>query len=145
VLRLPALGELKARRALRLERRGADADILGTELPPLRLAWRVQELTADEHRLEVARSVTALVHDADRKALPGASPVNRVAVRRARAALLALASHLADLDRPVAARGVLLAERLACDSRSPFYDRSRARRARMETEHARQALERRLP
>lgn len=143
MLRLPTVGELKARRALQRERRVADGDILATELPPLRLAWRVQELTRDEHRLDVARSLTQLVHGADRGALPGSSPVDRVAVRHARASLLALASRLADLDRPVAARGVLLANRLACDSRSPFYDRARARLARVETEWARQALERR--
>jgi hypothetical protein len=134
--------ELKARRALARERRAADDDLLATTLPPLRLAWRVQELIAPEHRLALARSATGLVHDADRGALPGASPTNRVAVRAARAHLLALASRLADLERPVTARGVLLADRLLSDSRSPFYDRTRARLARLETELAREALER---
>jgi hypothetical protein len=140
---LPTVKDLKARRALARERRAADDDLVATPLPPIRLAWRVQELVADGNRLELARCATELVHDADRATLPGASPVNRVAVRSARANLLALASRLADLDRPVTARGVLLAERLLSDAGSPFYDRNRARAARRETDAARQALERR--
>jgi len=133
---------VRARRVLRAERAAADSDLLETELPPLRLAWRVRELTSDEHRLDLVASVTSLVHDADSASLPGASPVNRVAVRTARANLLALASRLADLDRPVMARGVLLAERLAADARSPLYDRTTAGSARRATDAALRALER---
>jgi hypothetical protein len=142
---LPTVRELKERRALRVERRTADADLLATRLPPLRLAWRVQELTTGDHRVGLAQEITHLVHDADRGSLPGASPVNRVAVRAARSNLLALASRLADLDRPVTARGVLLVEKLLTDSRSAFYDRARARAARFDVDEARQALERNVP
>src|SRR5438552_2219015 len=108
--------DLKRRRALRAERAAADRDLIETDLPSPRLAWRVEELVADDHRLELARSVTDLVHDADGATLPGASPVNRAAVRSARAQLLALASRLADLECPVMPRGVLLTGRLVVDS-----------------------------
>jgi hypothetical protein len=135
--------DLKRRRALRVERAAADRDLLETDLPSPRLAWRVEELVSDEQRLALARSVTDLVHDADGTSLPGASPLNRVAVRGARAQLLALASRLADLDRPVMPRGVLLADRLVVDSKSPFYDRTRSNGARRAVDAALQALERR--
>lgn len=138
---LPIHG-LKARRELRSRRRAADADLIEAVAPPPRLAWRVRELTADANRLDLARSVTDLVHSADSSRLPGASPVNRVAVRSAASELLSLASRLAALERPVVPRGVLLAEQLVVDARSPFYDRDRAGEARQLTLVALQALDR---
>ena len=135
--------ELKKRRALQAERRAADGELIASVLPSPRLAWRVQELTSPEHRLDVSRDITSAVHDADGNRLPGASPLNRAAVRSARAQLLALASRLSDLEVPVLPRGVLLAERLVADSHSPLYDRARADRARREAERALTALERR--
>jgi hypothetical protein len=135
--------DLQRRRALRSERLAADAELIESELPSPRLAWRAHELVSDDHRVELARSVTDLVHGADGTRLPGASPVNRVAVRTARSQLLALASRLADLDQPVLPRGVLLASRLLVDARSPFYDRGRASGARREVAAALAALERR--
>ena len=113
-------------------------------LPSPRLAWRVQELVAAEYRLGVSRGITDVVHDADSGRLPGASPLNRVAVRSARPQLLALASRLADLDVHVLPRGVLLADRLVTDSHSPLYDRARAELAGREAERALTALERRV-
>jgi hypothetical protein len=135
--------EVQKRRALQAERRTADGELIASVLPSPRLAWRVQELTCPEHRLEVSRSITSAVHEADGNRLPGASPLNRAAVRSARAQLLALASRLSDLERPVLPRGVLLAERLTVDSHSPLYDRARADGARREAERALTALERR--
>jgi hypothetical protein len=135
--------ELQKRRALQAERRAADGELIASVLPSPRLAWRVRELTCPDHRLDVSRDLTSAVHDADGNRLPGASPLNRAAVRSARAQLLALASRLSDLETPVLPRGVLLAEQLVADSHSPLYDRARADRARREAERALTALERR--
>jgi hypothetical protein len=135
--------ELQKRRALQAERRAADAELIGSVLPSPRLAWRVKELTSAERRLSVSREVTNVVHDADGTRLPGASPLNRGAVRSARPQLLALASRLADLEAPVLPRGVLLADRLVSDSHSPLYDRARSDGARRQTERALAALDRR--
>jgi hypothetical protein len=135
--------ELQRRRALQAERRAADEELVASVLPSPRLAWRVRELVAPQHRLGVSRGLTDVVHEADGSRLPGASPLNRVAVRSARSQLLALASRLADLETSVLPRGVLLADRLVTDSRSPLYDRDRADSARRDAERALTALERR--
>ena len=105
-------GRLKARRALRAARAEADTELLLRETPPLRLAWRVEELVAAKNRLDLAHTIRSLVRDAGPGYLPSASPVNRLAVRAHSDALLAIASRLADLSGGVAARGVLLVDRL---------------------------------
>jgi hypothetical protein len=135
--------ELQRRRALQAERRAADEELIASVLPSPRLAWRVHELVAPEYRLGVSRGLTDVVHEADGTRLPGASPLNRAAVRSARPQLLALASRLADLEAHVLPRGILLAERLVADSHSPLYDRACADRARRDAERALAALERR--
>jgi hypothetical protein len=105
----------EARRALRAERRRADEELMASRLASPRLAWRVAELVADLHRTDVGRSLTAVAHAADERLLPAASPVDRGVVRECRAELLELASRFYDLDTPIRARGVLLAERLLRD------------------------------
>jgi len=55
----------EARRALRAARRRADAELLTTRLPSPRLAWRTEELVAEDSRLELGRSLTDVVHSAD--------------------------------------------------------------------------------
>jgi hypothetical protein len=140
---LQPVRELQKRRALQAERRAADAELIASVLPSPRLAWRVHELVAPEFRLAVSRGLTDVVHDSNGSRLPGASPLNRAAVRSARPQLLALASRLADLDVHVLPRGVLLADRLVTDSQSPLYDRARAELAVREAERALTALERR--
>ena len=95
------------------------------KLPPLRLAWRVEELVAPKNRLDLAHSLRSLVRDSGPRYLPNASPVNRIAVRAESETLLALADRLADLTRPVAARGVVLLERALDESSGPLYDRER--------------------
>lgn len=135
--------EIQKRRALQAERRAADEELIASVLPSPRLAWRVHELVAPDFRLGVSRGITSLIHDADSGRLPGASPLNRPAVRAARPQLLALASRLADLDVHVLPRGVLLADRLVTDSHSPLYDRDRADAVHREVERALTALERR--
>jgi hypothetical protein len=115
--------EWKARRALAAERRRADAELLATPLPSPRLAWRTEELIGEDRRIELGRSLTDVVHAADERLLPGASPLNRGTVRERRAELLALAARLCDLSRPVAPRGVLLVDRLLSDGSSPLFSR----------------------
>ena len=119
------LGRLRARRALRALRAAADTDLARRDRPPLRLAWRVEELVGTKNRLDLAHSVRSLVRDARPSYLPSASPFNRLVVRAESDALLAVAARLADLERPVAARGVVLPERLLTDGSGPLYDRDR--------------------
>lgn len=111
----------EARRALKAARRAADAELLDSHLPSPRLAWRVEELVADENRIDLGRSVTDVVHAADERLLPGASPLDRAAVRACRAQLLDLASRLHDLPAPVRPRGILLVGRLLEDGSGPLY------------------------
>jgi hypothetical protein len=120
------LGRLKARRETRAMRASADAELARRTLPPLRLAWRVEELVATRNRLDLAHSVRSLVRDAEPRYLPSASPFNRLAVRAEANRLLAVAARLADLERPVAARGVVLVDRLLTDGSGPLYDRELA-------------------
>lgn len=120
---LRRLDAFKTRRALRAARWAADAELLRRESPPLRLAWRVEELVTPKNRLELARALRSLVRDAGPRYLPSASPVNRLAVRAEAHTLIAIADRLADLEQTVAARGVVLVERLLVDAFSPLYDR----------------------
>ena len=131
----------EARRALRAARRRADAELLATRVPSPRLAWRTQELVAEESRVELGRSLTDVVHAVDERLLPGASPLNRTAIRARRAQLLELAARVFDLPRPVAPRGILLVERLLYDGSGPLYDGSRPNKLRAEIERARAALD----
>jgi len=129
----------EARRALKVARRRADAELLASRLPSPRLAWRSAELVAAGNRVSLARSVTDVVHAADERLLLGASPLHRATVRDCRSELLALASRLCDVASPVAPRGVLLVERLLVDGESPLYgdggvDRLRAEVARCDEE-----------
>jgi hypothetical protein len=121
-----ALERWKDRRALRIARWAADAELARRDAPPLRLAWRVEELVSTKNRLDLAHSLRSLVHDAGPRYLASASPVNRLAVRAESDTLLALASRLLDLKRPVGARGVVLLERLLVEPSGPLYDRELA-------------------
>jgi hypothetical protein len=111
----------EARRALRTARRLADDELAETRLPPPRLAWRAAELTSEENRLALARSLTDVVHASDERLLPTASPLARIAVRACRPELLALAGRLFDLTQPATARGILQVERLLTDGAGPLY------------------------
>jgi hypothetical protein len=116
---------VRARRALRTARWAADTELALRKNTPLRLSWRVEELVSTKNRLDLAHAVRSLVRDASPRYLPTSSPVNRVAVRAETDALLAVAARLADLERPVAPRGVVLADRLLTDGSGPLYDRER--------------------
>jgi hypothetical protein len=120
----------EARRALRNARRRADGELAATRLPPPRLAWRAAELVSDEHRIDLARSLTDVVHAADERLLPAASPIARAAVRECRPQLLAIAARLFEVSEPVSARGVLLAMRLLTTGSGPLYGRGDPARLR---------------
>ena len=131
----------EARRALRDARRRADAELVNTLLPPPRLAWRASELVSNENRLDLARSLTDVVHASDERLLPAASPLARTAVRACRAPLLALAARLCDLASPVRPRGVLLVERLLAGGGSPLYGAPDPDRLRAAARRAHAALD----
>jgi hypothetical protein len=131
----------EARRALRAARRLADSEIEATRLPPPRLAWRAAELVSDESRISLARSLTDVVHAADERLLPTASPIARGAVRDCRPQLLELAGRLYDLELPVVPRGILVVERLLTDGTGPLYGESKAGALRAAVDRARAALE----
>jgi hypothetical protein len=128
------------RRALRAARRHADEQLLESRLPSPRLAWRIAELTSLDHRVELGRALTEVVHAADDRLLPGARPLDRPAIRESRAQLLDVAAALFDGDRAVAPRGILLIEQLLGDGRGPLYGRSEPRRLRVELLNVREAL-----
>jgi len=130
-----------ARRELRAARRSADEQLLASRLPSPRLAWRAAELTADEHRIALGRSLTDVIHASDERLLPSASPIDRGAVRECRAQLLGLASRLFDLGLSAAPRGVLLVERLLHDGDGPLYGRGSPRRLRLEIHRIESALD----
>lgn len=132
--------EWKARRALTAARRRADAELLATSLPSPRLAWRTEELIAEDRRIQLGRSLIDVVHAADERLLPGASPLNRNSVRARRAELLQLAARLCDLSRPVAPRGVLLVDRLVSDGSSSLFSRA-PNRLLVEADEALAALD----
>jgi hypothetical protein len=126
LLRVVSPGGLKARRRLRAARRAADEELLGSAWASPLLAWRVNEVVARKNRLDLARSVRGMVRDADPRLLPGASPLNRGAVRTESELLQLIAERLEEVDADVAPRGVLLVERLLVDGYGPLYARERA-------------------
>jgi hypothetical protein len=117
-------------------RRVADEQLLeGTppEAFPL-LTWRAAQLTSDRNRRVLARSLSATAADLDARLLPGASPLNRAAARPHAGLIRMLSDRLADLDRPVSAKGVLLVHALLTDGTGPLYARSRGRDLRAALE-----------
>jgi hypothetical protein len=117
-----AVATVKARRAMRSARGAADAELALARNAPLRLAWRVEELVSTKSRLDLAHSLRSVVRNANARYLPSATPVNRLAVRAESDRFETVASRLAELDRPVSARGVVLLQRLLLDSGGPLYD-----------------------
>jgi hypothetical protein len=131
----------RQRRQLRAARRVADRELLRSPVPSLRLSWRAAELVIPKRRLDLAHSLRRLVHDSDARYLPGAQTFDRLAVRAEAESFLALADRLADLERPVAPRGVLLLEQLLDDPWSPLHDRDRADELRESLDDAAEVLE----
>lgn len=109
----------RADRELRIERRQ----------PYLRsssASLRAGELTSDRHRLKLAQAVERTERDLSPARLPGASPLNRVALRPHVDLLRELAARLRALDRPVSAPALLQVEDLLTSGESPFFARERA-------------------
>ena len=132
---------IRARRELVAARRVADTELLRTALPSPRLAWRTNELCSDEHRRALAESLVQVVKASEPRYLPNASPLNRVAARDEMARLLQAAAILANTQRLVPPRGVLLVERLLTGPRSPLYLHREAKDLRVALTDALQALE----
>jgi hypothetical protein len=88
--------------------------------------WRCAELTTRAARERLRREVARTVRALDPERLPSAVPLRRPAARACRELFLELEGRLAH-ERPVAARGVLLARALLRDAASPLYSE--------ETEH----------
>ena len=122
-------------------RRAADRELLETQLPPPRLAWRTNELCSGEHRRALAETLVDVVRSSESRFLPGASPLNRGAVRDGTDLLLRIASILADRTRRVSPRGVLLVERLLTDGGGPLYSRDVEDRLRHDLDEAYITLE----
>ena len=123
---LISIRRFRARRELAAARQAADAELVSSRLPSPRFAWRTNELCAPEHRRLLSESLVSVVHSAEGRYLPSASPLNRPAARAESPLLLRLAATLAEESRAVTPRGVLLVEHLLSNGDSPLYDRARA-------------------
>jgi len=105
-------------------RLAADAWIArGYESRASRYGWRIEELTSQRERRLLGRSVRGIVPELTAGRLPGASVLNRSALRPFRSELIALADRLDDLERPVSAAGILGVHRLLTESGSVLYAR----------------------
>ncbi|HEY8315539.1 MAG TPA: hypothetical protein VIG35_01645 [Gaiellaceae bacterium] len=82
--------------------------------------WRCSELTTRAKRESLRRDIDRVLRSLDPARLPSASPLKRPAARGCTELFTALAARLAD-ERPVAARGILLAQGLLRDAASPLY------------------------
>jgi len=113
----------RAHRELEAVRRAVDRLIFhephSSETSPL-VRWRSLELTAPAYRQVLARETERVLSMLDPGSLPGASPLRRLAARRSEDLLRLLSARLAG-DRPVTARGVLLARQLLRDPGSPLF------------------------
>ena len=88
-----------------------------------RYGWRIDELTSRRERRMLGCSVREIVPELSPRRLPGASPLNRVALRPYRSDLISLADRLDDLERPVSAAGMLAVRRLLTEPGSVLYHR----------------------
>jgi hypothetical protein len=118
-----ALRAYRARRELESVRRTVDRLIVlephSSETSAL-VRWRALELTAPTYRKALRREVVRVLSMLDPGSLPGASPLRRPAARRCEDLLQLLSARLGD-NRPVTARGVLLARQLLRDPGSPLF------------------------
>jgi hypothetical protein len=91
------------------------------------LVWRAAELTANRNRRAIARSLRGIVCEAGRPSPFSAVPLNRRGVRPHLGLLRVLADRVGSLERPVAARGMVLVEQLLTDGlSSPLYRSARS-------------------
>ncbi len=117
---------LLARRRLQRLRQEADVQLATYHFPPdaALASWRREELAGMRRRRLLAGSLERIGHAASDTRLPGASPLNRVAVRRYEHLFPVLAERLR-AEGEVPAAGVLMVEDLLRDPDSPLYARGR--------------------
>jgi hypothetical protein len=124
-----AVGSWQAVRAgveLGRQRRVADEWLLwGAAARPSSalLSWRAGELSSPRMRSALAQSLRRIGREVRGRAYPGAVPLNGRAIRPHLGLLDALSERLADHDRPVSARGMVLVDRLLTEPGSPLYSR----------------------
>jgi hypothetical protein len=82
--------------------------------------WRCDELTSRAVRDGLRREVERLRRSLDPALLPSASPVRRPAARGCEDLLEELSARVGD-ERPISARGILLARNFLRDPESPLY------------------------
>ncbi len=118
-----AVRTVRARHELAAVRRTADRLIvhnpLSRDASDL-VRWRCKELTTYAKRERLRRDIERLLRSLDPARLPSASPLKRPAARGSKDLFEALATRLGD-ERPVAARGILLAQSLLHDATSPLF------------------------
>ena len=138
-----ALRALVAERELRRLRAAADRLILEEHRGLLQsqlVRWRSAELTDPKRRRRARKELEVTLRRLSPGRLPSASPLNRPAGRRSADLLRLLAERLDD-SRPIAPRGILLAERLLRRPDSPLYDDRGGRMLPRAIERVLQGLE----
>jgi hypothetical protein len=138
---LATVRRFREHRELVAARRAADRELLRSRLASPRLAWRTNELCSAEHRHELADSIVEIVRASWTRQLPGASPLDRAAASGEASLLLEIAALLADRQRPVTPRGVLLVERVVGSDESPLFNHGAGARLHVQLTEALQVLE----
>jgi hypothetical protein len=144
-LAIAGLWHLAQELVIELKRR-READrllvVLETTQVPDNLRWRARELTRARERRLLARALRNLVRSLELPPAMYPVPVNRRALRRNRPAIEELAARLAQVDRPVRPRGVLLRRQLLGGSpHSPLYDSAAAAELPAALAHVRSEIE----
>jgi hypothetical protein len=103
---------------------------------------RIAELTSVRERTRIAKSLLGAVREVGHPGI-SASPLNRRAVVECADELTELAERFADLDQPVAPRGVVLTLSLLTDGSSPLYGHDRGDGLPLAVGRIRAALDRR--
>lgn len=101
---------------------------------------RIAELTSFRERTRIRKSLLGAVREAGHPGI-SASPLSRRAVVDCAEELTDLAERFADLDQPVAPRGVVLTLRLLTDGSSPLYGRDRGQELPLAVARIRAALD----
>jgi hypothetical protein len=114
------------RAAVELGRRRRSADewlLWGATIRPSSalLSWRARELMSPRLRSTLAHGLLRIERETRGKTLPGAVPLNKRALRCHLGLLCLLQRRLADQDRLVSVRGILLVDRLLTEPGSALY------------------------